>query len=176
MAFIRVGGNVVSFCEFTDVKNRDIRIFEANEILDNDGLVDDADGWGERATQNILYDIKNTSWWQAYFISQDNGQTDISTAGLIDVPVPSANKFEGRTQDWIDLCVYKVLYEYMLPYIADFSNQDNAEVRKIGVYREKYQSLFRILIDAGDWYNFDGSGAITNQEKMPVRTNITRVR
>ena len=176
MAFIRVSGNVVSFCEFTDVKNRDVRIFEANEILDDDGLVDDDDAWGERATQKILYEIKDTDWWQAYFINQDNGQTDISTAGLIDVPLPSANKFEGRTQDWIDLCVYKVLYEYMLPYVADYSNEDSAEVRKIGVYREKYQVLFRQLINAGDWYNFDGSGAITNAEKMPVRTNLIRVR
>lgn len=176
MAFIRVGGNVVSFCEYDDVRTRDIRVFEANEVIADAGLVDDADAWGERATEKILYEIKDTNWWQSYFISQDGGQTNISTSGLIDVPVPNANKFEARTQDWIDLCVYKVLYEYMLPYIADFSNQDTAEVKKIGVYREKYQDLFRTLINAGDWYNFDGSGSITNAEKMPVRTNITRVR
>lgn len=176
MAFIKVGGQVVSFCEYSDVTNRDTRLFEANEILADSGLVDDDDGWGERATQKILYEIKDTSWWQSFFIALDQGQTNISTLGLIDVPVPNPTKFIGRVQDWIDLAVYKVLYEYMLPYVADFSNEDNSEVKKIGVYREKYQSLFRQLIDAGDWYDWDGSGIIVNTEKMPTRTNIVRVR
>lgn len=176
MAFISSKGNVYSFCEYTDVTSRDDRLFEANEVIADPDLVDDRLGFGERATEKILYEIKNTTWWLQYFIVEDKGITDISTEGLLDVPVPNANKFKARQQDWTDLCVYKVLYEYLLPKVADFSNEDNAEYKKLGFYRTKYQELFRTLIDAGDWYDFDGSGAITNQEKMPVRTNITRVR
>lgn len=176
MAFITVGGNVVSFCEYDDCVSRDSRVFEANEVIASAGLVDDADGFGERATQKILYLIKDTSWWQSYFLLEDGGQTDVSTQGLIDVPVPNANKFKARQQDWTDLCTYMVFYEYLLPKIADFSNEDNAEYRKIGFYQTKFGELFRKLIDAGDWYDFDGSGAITNQEKMPTRVNLIRVR
>ena len=176
MAFITVSGNVVSFCEYTDITSRDKRVFEANEIADAEGLIDDADGFGERATQDILYEIKDTDWWKSYFLLMDGGATNVSTSGLIDVPLPDANKVDGRTQSFTDLATYKVLYEYLLPMIADFSNEDSAEVKKIGVYREKYQSLFRTLINAGDWYNFDDSATITNQEKMPTRTNLIRVR
>jgi len=178
MAFISSGGIVISFCDFEDCAQRDQRIFEANEIAfspfaDVEAMVE---SFAQRATTKILYEIKDTEWWQAYFISQDQGQTNISTQSFIDVPVPISNRFIGRTQDFTDLCVYKTLYEYLLPKVADFSNEDSAEVKKIGFYREKYQSLFRTLIDAGDWYDFNGSGAITNMEKMPTRTNITRVR
>lgn len=176
MAFITVSGVVVSFCEYTDVTSRDQRLFEANEIADAEGLIDDADGFGERATQDILYEIKDTDWWKSYFLLMDGGVTDVSTSGLIDVPLPNPNKFVGRQQSFTDLATYKVLYEYLLPRIADFSNEDSAEVKKIGVYREKYQSLFKTLINAGDWYDFDGAGTISNTEKMPTRTNLIRVR
>lgn len=170
------GGVVYSFCEYEDVTSRDTRLFEANEVIADSNLVDDLDGFGYRATQKILYEIKDTAWWQAYFIAKDQGATNISTLSTIDVPPPNPNKFQARQQDWTDLTVYKVLYEYLLPKIADFSNEDNAEVRKIGFYREKYQSLFRQLIDAGDWYDWDGTDTIINTEKMPTRTNIIRVR
>ena len=176
MAFIRVGGQVVSFCEYTDVTSRDSRLFEANEIIADAGLVDDQDGFGERATDKILLAIKDTSWWISYFMRLDQGQTNVSTLSTIDVPPPNPTKFIARTQDWTDLCVYFILFEYLLPRIADFSNEDNAEVRKIGFYREKYQSLFKTLIEAGDWYDFNGAGTISNLEKMPTRVNIVRVR
>jgi len=178
MGFIVSGGNTISFCEYTDVIERDQRIIEANEISPSPftSVSDLVEHFAERATTNILYEIKDTQWWKSYFIALDNGQTNISTLGYIDVPVPSANKFRARQQDWTDLCVYKTLYEYLLPKVADFSNEDSAEVKKIGFYREKYQSLLRTLIDAGDWYDFDGSSTISNSEKMPTRLNITRVR
>jgi len=176
MAFISDRTGVVSFCDYTDCVSRDSRVFEANEIIASAGLVDDEDGFGERATQKILYMIKDTAWWQSYFLVEDKGNTDVSTQGLIDVPVPNANKFKARIQDWTDLCVYLVLYEYLLPKVADFSAEDNAEYRKIGFYQAKFGELFRTLINAGDWYDFDGTGIITNSEKMPTRVNLTRVR
>jgi predicted RNA-binding protein len=178
MAFISSGGIVVSFCDYDDVVERDQRITEANEIVfapfnDLEELVE---SFSQRSTQKIIYEIKDTDWWKSYFILKDQGQTNVSTLSYIDVPVPTTNKFIARQQDWTDLCVYKTLYEYLLPKVADFSNEDSAEVKKIGFYREKYQSLFRTLIDAGDWYDFDSSGAITPTEKMPTNLNIRRVR
>jgi len=167
------GGNVIAFAEYEDVTDRDQRLFEANEGIADAGMIED---FTERATTKILYAVKDTAWWQSYFIAKDNGVTDISTLSFIDVPVPNANKFQARQQDWTDLCVYFTLFEYVLPKVADFSNEDNAEYRKIGFYKEKYSSLFRQLIDAGDWYDFDNSGAILPDEKMPTRVNITRVR
>lgn len=178
MSFISVSGIVTSFCDYDDVIERDQRILEANEIdvtpfADTEELIED---FARRSTQKIIYEIKDTDWWKGYFIIKDGGATNISTLSYIDVPVPTTNKFVGRQQDWTDLCVYKTFYEYLLPKVADFSNEDSAEVKKIGFYREKYQSLFRTLIDAGDWYDFDGSGAITNQEKMPTNLNVRRIR
>lgn len=178
MAFISSGGLVISFCDYLDVTERDQRITEANEIVFTpfDDLEELVEHFAGRSTQKILYEIKDTDWWKSYFVIKDQGQTNISTLSYIDVPVPLTNKFIGRQQDWTDLCVYKTLYEYLLPKVADFSNEDSAEVKKIGFYREKYQSLFRTLIDAGDWYDFDGNATISPTEKMPTRTNIYRVR
>jgi hypothetical protein len=178
MAFISSGGIVISFCDYDDVVERDQRIIEANEIQFSPftSVEELVQSFAQRSTQKIIYEIKDTQWWQSYFVVKDQGQTQISTLSFIDVPVPVTTRFIARQQDWTDLCVYKTLYEYLLPKVADFSNEDSAEVKKIGFYREKYQSLFRSLIDAGDWYDFDASGSITNMEKMPTRTNIIRVR
>lgn len=174
MAFINPNGTgVIAFAEYEDVTDRDQRLFEANEGIADAGMIED---FTERATTKILYAIKDTVWWKNYFITLDQGQTDISTLSMIDVPVPNASKFVARQQDWTDLCVFLTLFEYVLPKVADFSNEDNAEYKKLGFYREKYQTLFRQLIDAGDWYDFNGSGVITNTEKMPTTTNIVRRR
>jgi hypothetical protein len=68
------------------------------------------------------------------------------------------------------------LYEYLYPKIADFSSQDNAEVQKIGVFRTKFDVLFRELIEDGTWYDFNNDGTVTELEKLPQRTNLVRVR
>ena len=52
----------------------------------------------------------------------------------------------------------------------------NAEVKKIGVYKEKFGRLFDELIADGAWYDFDGTGTVTASEKMPTTVNIKRVR
>jgi len=174
MAYIIVGGNTLAFAEYSDVTDRDQRLFEANEGIANEAQIED---FTERATTKILYLIKDTSWWKTYYLSQSGSGTVYNTSnGFIDVPVPSANKFIGRQQDWTDLCVYITLYEYVLPKIADFSNEDNAEYRKIGFYKEKFDSLFAQLIAAGDWYDFEGTGTITDSEKAPTVVNLVRIR
>lgn len=175
MAFITIAGNVISFAEYSDVTGCDQRIFEANEGISDETMIEDLT---EKATSRILQLVRNTSWWKGYYLteasqSQREATTTLSTP---DVPLPVANYILGRQADWTDLCVYYTLYEYLLPKIADFASQDNAEVVKIGVYRTKFDKLFDELIQDGTWYDFDASGVISSNEKLPTRTNLVRVR
>ena len=174
MAFITSGGNVIAFAEYSDVTERDQRVFEANEGL-TEAIVEDMT---EKATTRILYLIRNTSWWTSYYLRQTGGSTNINifTSGLISVPLPDANRIKARQQDFTDLCVYYTLSEYLYPKIADFSSQDNAEIKKIGLFDQKFRSLFQELIDSGDWYDFNNTGTVSAEEKMPTRTNLQRVR
>ena len=184
MGFINPGNTgVIAFADYEDVRKRDQRLFEANEFTvpaEFQDLEDMVESYTERATTKIRYLIKDTQWWMSYYISQ-SGSSIASTVwntanGRVDVPPPDANKFILRQQDWTDLCVYYTLYEYVLPLIADFSNEDNAEYRKIGFYREKFDKLFSQLIAAGDWYDFAGGGTVTDSEKAPTVTNLVRMR
>lgn len=174
MGYIIVGGNTLAFAEYEDVTDRDQRLFEANEGIAN---ANEIENFTERATTKILYLIKDTDWWKSYYLRQSGSGTVFSTMnGFIDVPVPNANKFIGRQQDWTDLCVFMTLYEYVLPKIADFSNEDNAERVKVGFYMEKFNKLFAQLIAAGDWYDWEGTGTITDSEKAPTVVNLVRIR
>lgn len=174
MAFIIVGGNVISFAEYSDVTSTDQRLTEANEGL-TESIVEDH---LVRATQRIIQLIRQTDWWRSYYIRQSGGNLNpaVFTDGLISVPAPDPNKILDRQADFTDLCVYYALSEIIYPKIADFNNQDSAEQKKIGVFGEKFRKRFQELIDAGDWYDFTGSGAVTAEEKMPVRTNLVRKR
>jgi hypothetical protein len=175
MAFIILSGNVVAFAEYTDVTATDQRVFEANEGIADETMVEDLT---EKATSRILQLIRNTGWWKRYYLTEANSTQSLATNTLStpDVPLPNPNYILARKADFTDLCVYFTLFEYLYPKIADFSSQDNAEVQKIGVYRTKFDQLFRELIDDGTWYDFDGSGTVTAQEKLPTRTNLVRVR
>lgn len=175
MAFISSGGNVIAFAEYSDVTDCDQRLFEANEGISNSTMVEDLT---IKATSRILQLIRNTGWWKRYYLIEatDAERQATNTLNTPDVPLPNANYIIGRSADWTDLCVYYTLYEYLLPKIADFSRADNAEVVKIGVYRTKFDKLFAELIEDGTWYDFDGSGTVTSQEKLPTRTNLVRVR
>ena len=83
-----------------------------------------------------------------------------------------------RTQpnDFTDLCVYTALADFILPKIADFGNEDNAERQKMGYYANKAESLFQELITAGDWYDFDNDSNVESTEKQPGQYNLKRVR
>jgi hypothetical protein len=133
----------------------------------------------EKATNRILQLIRNTSWWKRYYLVEGNEAQRTATQtrnGFVDAPLPNPNLIAARQADFTDLCVYFTLYEYLLPKVADFSAQDNAEVVKIGVYRTKFDVLFRELIDDGTWYDFNNDGTVTELEKLPTRTNLVRVR
>ena len=175
MAFITVNQQVLAFAEYADVRDVDQRIWEANEGISDATMIEDLT---IKATNRILELIRTTSWWRHYYLSEASTaqQSATQTRSTPDVPRPNASLIRERQVDFTDLCVYFTMYEYLLPKIADYSAQDNAEVQKIGVYRTKFEQLFKELIEDGSWYDFDADGVITQQEKMPTKLNLVRVR
>lgn len=168
MAFLTDGADVVSFAEYDDVITADQRLFEANE-----GLADDIiEAFLVRSTERILNLIRQSDWWRDLYIQRFSNPSYSSRA---DVPVVNANRIKARYNDFTDLCVYYALWNYILPKIADFSKEDNAERAKIGFYQGKYQFLFDELINAGDWYDISGDGNITANEKMPGNYALKRI-
>jgi hypothetical protein len=175
MAFILSSGSVLAFAEYEDVTAADQRLFEANEGIADAILVEDLTA---KATSRILQLIRNTEWWRRYYRieASDAQRLATQTKSYPQPPLPIGAQIEARKPDFTDLCVYFTLYEYLLPRVADFSTQDNAEVVKIGVYRTKFDDLFRELIDDGSWYDFNDDGTIQSTEKLPTRQNLVRVR
>lgn len=169
MAFIVESGNVISFAEYDDVFKRDQRIFDNNESLSDDIV----EGLLIRATERILSKLRASDWWAEYYVKRNGGGTYTTRA---DIPALDANRIIARQNDFIDLCVYEALAEYILPLIADFSAADSAEMMKLGFYKEKASALFGELITAGDWYDFDDDLVISSSEKQPGIWNLKRVR
>lgn len=169
MAFILNGTAVVSFSEYQDCLDMDQRLFETNEGLTEE-VIEDA---LIRSTARILTLLRATDWWQSYYIKR---ATDVTYQTIADVPALDAAKIAARQDDFTDLCVYYAFWNYVLPKIADFATEDNAERQKISFYQQKYNNLFGELISAGDWYNFDGTGTISSSEKQPGYYNLKRVR
>jgi hypothetical protein len=169
MAFIRTGQTVISFAEYQDVVDADQRLFDTNE-----GLTDDVvENHLIRATERILSKMRMTAWWKSYYVARDSNLSYNTDA---DIPALNANKIKGRENDFTDLCVFTALADYVLPNVADFSNADSAERQKMGYYTNRAEALFGELVAAGDWYDFDGSGAISSAEKSPGFYNLKRVR
>lgn len=168
MAFVKSNNNVISFANADDVREKDQRLFEQNEGLTDD-VIDDR---LIRSTERILSLFQATDWWRGYFVNRS--PSAINT--VADIPAPVANKVRARENDFTDLCCYLALYEYLLPKVADFSTEDNAERAKIGFYQAKFDRLFGELITAGDWYDFNGTGAVSSDEKQPGYYNLKRVR
>ena len=164
----------IAFADYDAVQAMDQRVFESNEGL-TETIIDDLT---IRSTERILYQLGTTDWWRTYYVRMSGSSTLLTNVslGILPIPNPDINKIIDRTADFTDLCVYYALSYYVYPRIADFSNEDNAERVKIGFMNEKYRSLFQELIDDGSWYDWSGDGTIPDTEKMPVRTNIIRVR
>jgi hypothetical protein len=169
MAFIEEAGTVTSFAEFQDVVNKDQRLFEANEGLSDDIVEQQL----IRATERILSKIRSSDWWRSYYIRRDFNTVYNTVA---DIPAVDPNRIKSRLNDFTDLCVYVALSEFILPSIADFGNEDNAERQKMGYYAQKADALHGELITNGDWYDFDDSGTISSDEKSPGQYNLKRVR
>jgi hypothetical protein len=169
MAFVTENNTVVSFAEFTDVVEKDQRLFESNEGLSDDIVEQHL----VRSTERILTKLRQTDWWRSYYIRRDNTTVYNTVA---DIPALDPNRILERQNDFTDLCVYTALAEFILPSIADFGNTDNAERQKMGYYTNKADSLFGELITAGDWYDFDNDGTVDSGEKSPGSYNLRRVR
>lgn len=168
MAFIIQNGVTVSFAEYDDVVEADQRLFEANE-----GLTDDViEAYLVRSTERILNLIRASDWWRDLYLQKTTNPNYVTKA---DVPLVDVERIIERQNDFTDLCVYYALWNYVLPKIADFSREDNAERAKIGFYQGKYQFLFDELINAGDWYDLNNDGTITSGEKLPGNYALKRV-
>ena len=168
MAFITESGTVTSFAEFQDVVNKDQRLFDSNEGLSDDVVELQL----TRATERILTKLRASGWWRSYYTQRST--TALNTAA--DIPALNVNRIKTRFNDFTDLCVYTALAEFILPSIADFGKEDNAERQKMGYYSQKAESLFGELIAAGDWYDFDGDTTIESDEMSPGYYNLKRVR
>ena len=108
-----------------------------------------------------------------YFIKRNSS---VTIASVADIPALNANKIKDRLNDFTELCVCTALADYILPNVADFSNEDSAERKKMGYYKQRAENLFEELVTAGDWYDFDGSGVVVSGEKSPGYYNLKRVR
>ena len=169
MAFINDGTTVISFAEYQDVVDRDSRLFETNESLSEDVV----EPLLIRATERILTKLAQSQWWRDYYIKRSPSATYQTIA---DVPALDPERIIERQNDFTDLCVYQALSEFILPKVADFGTEDNAERQKMGYYTNKASSLFAELIEAGDWYDFDGTGTVNSAERDPGVYNLKRVR
>ena len=169
MAFIIENNVTVSFAEYQDVVDKDQRLFQSNE-----GLTDDVvEPLLLRATQRILNKFRSSDWWKNYYI---NRAANVSYLTVADIPALNPDQIRDRQEDFTDLCVYTALYEYILPSIADFGNENNEERQKMGYYAQKADNLFGELVTAGDWYDFDDDSTISASEKSPGVYNLKRVR
>jgi|14_taG_2_1085336.scaffolds.fasta_scaffold01622_7 hypothetical protein len=170
MAFIVEDSQTISFAEYDDVFARDQRLFDANESLTDDVV----EPLLIRATERILSKLRSSEWWRDLYLGLRTDSNTIRT--VADIPALDADNIIGRTNDFTDLCVYVALSEFILPLVADFGDEDNAERRKMGYYSNKADDLFRELIIAGDWYDFDEDGTVQSSEKEPGFANLKRVR
>ena len=170
MSFVKsADGTVTSFARYSDVTNADQRLFEVNEGLTEDVV----SPLLKRATERILTKFRSSDWWKNYYVSMSSTLVYNTSA---DIPALDASKILDRQNDFTDLCVATALCEYILPKVADFGTEDNAERQKMSYYVTRSASLFDELITAGDWYDFDGAGVVTSHEKQPGMFNLKRVR
>ncbi len=164
MAFISVGGSVISYAEYTDVVQRDQRLFEANEIRipEQSNFVDVPDFIEDmlrQSTDRINAKIKASTWWQAY-----NNYVGNTISSVSQIPDFDPNRILGRQQSFTDMCVYYCLKEFLLPLIADFSTAETAEVQKIRYYEDKFNDLFQETLALADFYDADDDGTINDSE------------
>jgi hypothetical protein len=169
MAFIEQNNNVISFAEYQDVIDKDQRLFDNNEGLSESAIETAL----IRTTERILTKMRSSNWWIEYYIRRNNLTTYRTKA---DIPALDINRIIARQNDFTDLCVYMALGDIIIPSVADFGTNDNAERNKMSYYVNKAENLFGELISDGDWYDFDDDGVIESQEKSPGYYNLRRVR
>lgn len=176
MAFLIVSGSVTSYAEYTDVVQRDQRLFEENvvklpaesEFVDVQDFIEDL---LIKSTARINAKIKASTWWQGYL-----NYTGTTVTRPSDVPDFDPDKILSRKSEFTDACVYYALKEYILPLVADFSTEENAEVQKIRYYEDKFSDLFQELLALADWYDADDDGNVDSSEKAFSYQQVRRSR
>lgn len=169
MAFIIENDTVISFAEFSDVLERDKRLFDSNE-----GLTDDVVETALiRATERILSRLRSSQWWRSYYLKRSSN-FDLET--VADIPALDPNRIIGRKEDFTEFCVNYALSDYILPQVANFGDDEDDDRAKMGWYSNKAEALFGELITAGDWYDFDNDGVIQSDEQTPGSYNLRRYR
>jgi len=183
MAFItNASGSVISFAEYTDIVQKDQRIFESNNLkipaesgfLTIQEFVEDM---LQKSTNRILLKIKTSAWWSTY--NNYTGNTyEISNLPDVNPDRIDPNNTLGRQQQFTDMCVYYCIKEYIAPLFAEFGNEESPEVSKITYYDAKFEDIFQELLAVADWYDADGDGTIQADEKLTtfVRTRRSRSR
>ena len=141
MAFIEDSTTVYSFANYTDVTSKDDRLFVENEGLTQTVVEDML----VRSTERILSQIRSSGWWYDL-----NSRMGASMLNRSDVPAVDAKRILNRKNDFTDLCVFHAFHEAILPRVADFGAEDNAERQKIGFYQQRYDSLLKKLIETND--------------------------
>lgn len=173
MAFITSGGTVLAYAEAVDVRDKDQRLFEQNEINFTD--VPDAPGslqnyiedLTQKSTARINQKIRASAQWREYLGFVGNGY-DINN-----IPDFNPSRIISRKSDFTDMCCYYTLKEYLIPKVADFGNPESAEVQKIQYFENKFNDLFNELLAIMDWYDNDADGSVQDDEKR-TRFDITR--
>lgn len=184
MAFItNAGGSVISFAENTDLRQKDQKFFESNNIkipaesgfLTTEEYFEDL---CQKSTDRILLKLKASTWWQSY-----NAYVGTPISNLNALPNVNPDRIDpgntlGRQQQFTDMCVYYTFSQFLFPLVADFGNPESEEVSKINYYDAKYNDLFNELISIADWYDADGDGTVEEDEKAIsyMRTRRSRSR
>jgi hypothetical protein len=168
MAFYYINQTFQSFAVYADVTARDTRFFEANEGMTEQVV----NPLLAQSSQRILSQIKNTDWWKNYQFDRNvNLKHDLRL-----IPDVQPDNIKGKEQEFKDLNIFLCLAEYLLPKVADFGNPESAEVAKMKFYVDAYNNLFNLVIQSGDWYDFNSGGTISTDEKSPTYTNRVRTR
>ena len=186
MAFILDGGgNVLAYAEALDVRDKDQRLFEANEfdftnVPDTPGSLDNyIEDLTTKSTARINEKIRASANWREYLSYMGVNLT----SGTI--PAFEPNNIKSRKADFTDMCSYYALKEYLLPKVADFGNPESPEVQKITYYENKFENLFTELTSMWDWYSQDGDATVEADEKFirfsrsrrtRGKSNVVRVR
>ena len=177
MAFIIVGGSVTSYAEALDVRDKDQRFFEANEVdftnvPDAPGTLDDyIEDLAAKTTNRINQKIRLSTRWQEYL-----GYVGTQYNSLSTIPDFDPDNIVNRKADFTDMCAYGVLYMYLLPKLADFGNPESAEVQKIQYFESRFNGLFEELMADFTWYDSDADGSVEDSEKLITYSRTRRTR
>lgn len=156
MTFIYNNTNdLVSFAEFEDVLDADKRVFDTNEGLSESVVYP----FLVKSTERIINKIKMSEWYT------NSKLTSFDPLLII-----------AKQDYFTDLAVYHSFYEFILPYIADFGNQDTAEFMKIQFYQSKFNQLFDELLSSSDWYDINNNNVIDITDINQTFYNRRRVR